>query len=125
MSSASSNQSFVCDGAGYDEVYSSGHKDLDSPSEEKSPSTSSPFLKDEGLETKRPEDDSSEGLDDAEPPIQSAVGPNGLREFITLPIWMINDFTSIIKESHFKTLKEKYQIPVNIPFHLPYLLEKC
>ena len=35
---------------------------------------------------KRPEDDSSEGLDDAEPPVQSVVGPDGLREFIMLPI---------------------------------------
>ena len=110
---------------GYDEVYSSGHKDLDSPSEERSPSASSPFLSDEGLETERPEDDSSEGLDDAEPPIQSTIGPDGLKEFITLPIWTINNFTSTIKESHFKTPREKYQIPVNIPLRLPYLSEKC
>ena len=110
---------------GYDEVYSSGHKDLDSPSEERSLSASSPFLSDEGLETERPEDDSSEGLDDAEPPIQSTIGPDGLKEFITLPIWTINDFTSTIKESHFKTPREKYQIPVNIPLRLPYLSEKC
>ena len=110
---------------GYDEVYSSGHKDLDSPSEERSPLASSPFLSDEGLETERPEDDSSEGLDDAEPPIQSTIGPDGLKEFITLPIWTINDFTSTIKESHFKTPREKYQIPVNIPLRLPYLSEKC
>ena len=53
------------------------------------------------------------------------MGPDGLREFITLPIWTINDFTFTIKESHFKTLKEKYQIPVNIPLRLPYLSEKC
>ena len=106
-------------------MYSSGHKDLDSPSEERSLSASSPFLSDEGLETERPEDDSSEGLDDAEPPIQSTIGPDGLKEFITLPIWTINDFTSTIKESHFKTPREKYQIPVNIPLRLPYLSEKC
>ena len=77
------------------------------------------------METKRPEDDFSEGLDDAEPPIQSVVGPDGLREFIMLSIWTVNDFTSTIKESHFKTLKEKYQIPVNIPLCLPYMSEKC
>ena len=77
------------------------------------------------METKRPEDDSSEGLDDAKPPIQSVVGPDGLREFIMLPIWTVNDFTSIIKESHFKTLREKFQIPVNIPLRLPYMSEKC
>ena len=125
MSSASSNQSFVRDETGYDEVYPSGHKDLDSLSEEKSPSTSSPSSRDEVLETERPENDSSEGLDNAKPPVQSVVGLDGLREFIILPIWMVNDFTSTIKESHFKTLREKYQIPINIPLCLPYMLEKC
>ena len=39
--------------------------------------------------------------------------------------WTVNDFTSTIKESHFKTLKEKYQILVNIPLCLPYMSEKC
>ena len=60
---------FVRDGAGYNEVYPSGHKDPDSPSEERSPSASSPPSKDKGLETERLEDDSNKGLDDAEPPI--------------------------------------------------------
>ena len=125
MSSASSNQSFFRDEAGYDEVYPLGHKDLDSPSEERSPSTSSPSSRDEVLETERPEDDSSEGLDNAKPPVQSIVGLDGFREFIMLPIWTVNDFTSTIKESHFKTLREKYQIPINIPLRLPYMSEKC
>ena len=78
-----------------------------------------------GLEMESPEDDSSEGLDEVEPSIQSAVGLDGVREFFMLPIQTINDFTSIIKESHFKTFREKYQIPVNIPLRLPYLSEKC
>ena len=86
MSSASSNQLFVRDEAGYDEVYPLGHKDPDSQSEERSPSASSPSSRNEDLETERPEDDSSEGLDDTEPPVQSVVGPDGLREFIMLPI---------------------------------------
>ena len=59
-----------------------------------------------------------------EPPIQSVIGPDGLKEFIILPIWTVNDFTSTIKESHFKTLREKYQIPVNIPLLLSYMSEK-
>ena len=119
MSSALSNHSFVYDEAGYDVVYPSDHKDPDSLSEERSPSASSPSSRDESLGTERPKDDSSEGLDDAEPPIQSVVGPDGLREFIMLPIWMINDFTSTIKESHFKTLREKYQIPSTYPSVYP------
>ena len=65
MSSASSNQSCVRDGAGYDEMYLLGHKDPDTSSEERSPSASS--LKDEELEMKRSEGDSSDGLIGAEP----------------------------------------------------------
>ena len=125
MSSASSNYLFVRDGAGYDEVYSSGHKDHDSLSEERSPSASSPSSRDEGLEREEPEDDLLQDLDDNEPPIQSIVGPEGLRKFIMLPIRMVNDFISTIKENHFETLKGKYQIPNNIPLCLPYKSEKC
>ena len=69
MSSAPSNQLFVHDRVGYDEVYLSGHKDPDNPIEERSLSASSPSLRDEDLETERPKDDSSEGLDDAKPPV--------------------------------------------------------
>ena len=42
-----------------------------------------------------------------------------------LPLWTVNDLGSTIKESHFKTLRAKYQIPDNIPFRLPYKSEKC
>ena len=125
MSSASSNHSFVRDGAGYDEVYLSGHKDHDSSSEERSPSTSSPSSKDEGLERGGPEDDFFQDLDDNEPLIQFVVGPDGLRKFIMLHIWTVNDFISTIKEPHFKTLRGKYKIPNNVPFRLPYKSEKC
>ena len=55
----------------------------------------------------RSDGDSSDGLVGVEPPIQSVVGPNGLREFIMLPLWTVNDFVSIIKKSHFKTLRDK------------------
>ena len=37
---------------------------------------------------------------------------------------MVNDFISKIKEPHFKTLRDKYQIHVNIPMRLPYKSEK-
>ena len=56
----------------------------------------------------RSDGDSSDGLVGAEPPIQSVVGLDGLREFIMLPLWTVNDFVSTIKESHFKTLRDKY-----------------
>ena len=69
--------------------------------------------------------ESDDDVDNAEPPIQSIIGPDGLREFIMLPIWTVNDFTSIVKESHYKTLREKYQIPNNIPLRLLYMSKKC
>ena len=50
MSSTSSNQSFVRDGVGYDEVFLSGQKDLDTSREERNLSASSPS---EDLETNR------------------------------------------------------------------------
>ena len=49
MSSASSNQSFVHDGASYDEVFLLGQKDHDASSEEKNSSDTSPSM-DEGLD---------------------------------------------------------------------------
>ena len=56
---------------------------------------------------------------------QSVIGPDGLREFIMLPLGTVNDFRSLIKEFHFKTLRAKYQISDNIPLCLPYKSEKC
>ena len=122
MSSALSNQSFVCDGAGYEKVYPTGYRDPDDLSEERSSSASSPFSKNEDVEVVEPE----EGSDDREDQrIKSIIGADGLREFVMLPEWMVNAFTSTIKEPHFKTLRANYQIPDYIPIHLPYKSEKC
>ena len=77
------------------------------------------------MDTDRAKGDSTDGLDDAKSPTQSVIGPDGLREFIILPLWMINNFISTIKQAHFKTLEEKYQIPIHIPLRLPYKSEKC
>ena len=60
MSSASSNQSFVRDWAGYKEVYPSGYKDPDDLSE-RSPSASSPSSKNEDMEVVEPEEGSDDG----------------------------------------------------------------
>ena len=38
---------------------------------------------------------------------------------------MVNNFTSTIKEVHFKTLRAIYQIPDYITIRLPYKSEKC
>ena len=66
MSNASSNQSFVREGTGYNGMYSSGLKDPDTSSKERNLSTTSPFLRDKGLEMDRPEGESSDDLDGVE-----------------------------------------------------------
>ena len=125
MSSASSNQSSVREGAGYDEVFLSGQHDPGTSSEERNPLAISPSTRDEDLDTDRSEGDSTEGIVGVEPPTQSVIGPNGLREFIILPLWTVNDFISPIKQSHFNTFRDKYQILIHIPLYLPYKSEKC
>ena len=121
MSSVSSNQSFVRDRAGYEELYPSGYRDPDDLSE-RSPSASSPSSKNEDIEVAEPEEGSDDG---EEQRIKSVVGTDGFREFVMLPEWTVNAFTSTINEAHFKTLKANYQIPDYIPIHLPYKSEKC
>ena len=125
MSNASSNQSCVHDGTGYDEVFSSGQNNPGIVNDERNSSATSPSTRDKDLDTDRLEGDSTDGLVGAEPPIQFVIGPNRLREFIMLPYWTVNDFTSSIKEAHFNTLREKYQILTHIPIRLPYKSEKC
>ena len=120
MSSASSNQSFVRDGAGYEEVYPSGYRDPGDLSEEKSLSTSSLSSKNEDMEVAEPEEGSDDGEDQR---IKSVVGADGLREFVMLPEWTVNAFTPTIKEPHFKTLRANYQSPYYIPICLPYKSE--
>ena len=104
MSSASSNQSFVRDRAGYEELYPSGCRDPDELSE-RSSSAASPSSKNEDMELAEPE----EGFDDGEQRIKSVVGTDGLREFVMLSEWTVNKFTSTINEAHFKTLRAIYQ----------------
>jgi len=70
-------------------------------------------------------DSNGDDVDIGEPPIQSIVGPDGFRKFIMLPLWTINDFISSVKQTHFNTLREEYQISVNIPMRLPFKREKC
>ena len=74
------------------------------------------------MEVAKPE----EGSDDSEEQrIKSVVGADGLKEFVMLPEWTVNAFTSTIKEPHFKTLRVNYQISDYIPTRLPYKSKKC
>ena len=118
----SSNQSVVCDGAEYKEVYLFGHKDLESPSEERSPSASSSSSTNKDMEMVELENTSDDGEDQ---PLGSVIGVDGLREFIMLPEWTVHKFTSVIKEKHFSTFRANFQILDYIPIRLPYVSEKC
>ena len=112
----------VRDGTEYEKVYQSGHKDQESPSEDRSPSASSSSSSDEDMEMVEEEDSSNDDEDQALGPV---VGANGLREFIMLPEWTVHRFRSLIKERHFSTFRTNFQIPDNISIRLPYVSEKC
>ena len=122
MSSVSNNQSVVRDEMDYEEVYPSGHVDQESPGEDRSLSASSSSSTNEDIEMAEPEEVSNDGEKQI---LRSVIGANGLREFIMLSEWTVNYFVSTIKENHFKTLKENYQILENIPIRLPYTSKKC
>ena len=122
MSSALSNQLVVRDGVDYKEVYPSGHRDQESPGEERNPSASSLSSTYEDMKMPDEEEISDDG---EEQTLKAVVGVDGLREFIMLPEWTVNNFLSTIKENHFKTLRDNFQIPDNIPIRLPYKSEKC
>ena len=103
MFSASSEQSCVCEGASYDEVFPSSLDDLDTLSDEREPSTTSPSTGDEDMDVDGSEGDlNGDDIDIAEPPIQSVIGPDGFRKFIMLLLWTINDFNSSIKQTHLR-----------------------
>ena len=116
---------WVREEAGYDEVNPLGQGDLGTSSDERNPSASSPSTRDEDLDMDGSKSDSNDNLVSAETPPQSVIGWDGLKEFILLLLWTVNDFRSTIKEKHFNTLREKYQIPHHIPIRLPYKSEKC
>ena len=120
MSSASSNQSVIRDGVDYEEVYPSGQREQGSP-DDSSPSTSSSSTY-EDLEVVDPDEGPGVGEDQV---VRSVIGADGLRKFVMLPEWTVNFFTSVIKEKHFKTFRDNYQIPENFTIRLPYKSERC
>ena len=105
MSSASSNHSVVHDGVDYEEVYSFGHRDQESPGEERSLFASSSSSTNEDMEMADQEEDFDDG---EEQTLRSVMGADGLREFIMLSEWKVNNFVSTIKENHFKTLRDNF-----------------
>ena len=109
-SEVSSDQSCVCEGVGYDEVYLSSQDDLGTSYDERVLSSNSPSVEEaEDLDVDELKVDSNdEDIGSAEPPTQTVIGPDGFRQFILLPLWMVNDYNSTIKKKHFDTLREKY-----------------
>ena len=103
-------------------MYLSGHVDKESSGEDRSQSASPSSSTNEDTEMAEPVEISDNG---EEQPLRFVIGANGLREFIMLPEWNVNNFVSTIKENHFKTLRKNYQILKNIPICLPYKSEKC
>ena len=68
MSIASSEQSCVCEGPSYDEVYPLGQNDPNTSSEERVPSTNSPSTEDDDLDGNRSKSDSNEDIGNDDPP---------------------------------------------------------
>ena len=53
-------------------------------------------------------DSNNKDIGNVRPPTQSVIVPDGVRQFILLPLWMVNDFNSTIKKKHFDAFREKY-----------------
>ena len=117
-----SNQLVVRDGVDYEEVYLSGHREQETLGEERSLSASSSSSTSEDVKEVEQEEASDDGEEQI---VRFVIGADGLREFVMLPEWTVNNFTSTIKENHFKTFRDNYQIPDSIPIRLPYKSEKC
>ena len=54
-----------------------------------------------------------------------SFGDGHTRPFILSTIWTVNDFKPIMTTNIFKTLRDRYQIPDNIPIRLLGKFEKC
>ena len=127
-SEASSEQSCAYEGAGYNKVYPSGRDDPSASYSERVPFANSSSEEEkedsdvDGLESSTNEDSDEENV---KSPIRSVVSPDSLRKFVLPFMWTVNNFNSTIKRKHFDTLRERYQIHVDIPIRLPFKFEKC
>ena len=140
---AINEQSSVHEGAGYDEVYQTGHelKEGHSWSSERETSARSPEEDEEDYIGKEDEEERDEGevegdgamegdeddTDDRAPEIGSLGNPESgyTHPFILSKIWTVNDFLPMMTAKIFKDLRDCYQIPDHIPIYLPGKFEKC
>ena len=141
-----SEQSSICEGAGYDEVFQTGHEpdeglswSLERETSAHSPDKEVESCVGEGSEEKEidegevkgdegEEDDEDEGdVDERTLEVGSSGSPgNGhARPFILPKMWAINDFLPTLTVNIFKNLRDRYQIPDYILIHLPKKFKKC
>ena len=138
-SEALSDQSSVCDGAGYDEVFGSGQEsNVFSESSRRETSAQSPSddVEDyvEGVgekvlgeveEEQESDGDEEEDDGDEESYEEASVSPVGNRPFILPEDWAVNKFLPKMSEKVFKELRTRFKIPDHISFRLPRKEEKC
>ena len=141
---AMSEQSSVCEGAGYNKVFQSGHKPEEGLSWLLKRETSTHSLDeevescdgeeveeeevDEGDEGEKGEDDGDEGEVDERTPEGGSTrspGDEHTRPFILPKIWTVNDFKPTMTTNIFKNLRDRYQIPNHIPICLLRKFKKC
>ena len=81
----------------------------------------------EGGESDGDNNDSDEDNNDSdEEALDSTSGtPEDDHPFILPKIWTVNDFLPTMSDKFFKILRDRYQIPDNIPIYLPRKFEKC
>ena len=143
----------IYEGAGYDKVYSSGHRPKEglSWSSEGEPSAHSPIDEEEDYDGKEVEeregdedeydeseeenkgefegeDDKDEGENDERASMRGSsrsIGDGHTHPFILLVIWTVNDFKPTMTTKIFNNLRDCYQIPDNIPICLPGKYERC
>ena len=142
---ATSEQSSVREGSGYNKVFRSGHepKEVFSWSSERETLAQSPNEEVESCRRKDKEGVVSEGEDEDderekgresdedendgdEEALEGISGsPEDDHPFILPKIWTVNDFLPTMSDKVFNTLRDHYQIPDNIPICLPGKFEKC
>ena len=69
--------------------------------------------------------DEDENIGEEEVLESTSGSPGDDRPFILPKKWIVNDFLPTMSDKVFKTLRGCYQIPNNIPIHLPGKFERC
>ena len=142
-SDASSEESSIHEGAGYDETFGSGDESEDfSLSSEREMSAQSldgnfesyaegsEEVEDEGEDEveegeKESGSDGDEDDGDEESCEGTSGGPRDNRPFILPEDWAVNKFLPMMSDKVFKGLRSHYQIPDHIPIRLPRKNERC